>query len=231
VANWDGDEPRIIQEVTETSFSGTYNLENLDKLPDKVRKLFPPDLLKQMAKEQTGPIGFTALRQNDPAFDEIAFIERAGTIIGATRTAEQNGQWDMARPFMSVRFFRRWQPWAAGLRASGVPRPSNVTRQLATASVQSAAAYDRVAVRVDERAMPATQPPVRTLWTFLRSVAGRSGQQTESFATVCTNCGAPVDASNQTTCRYCGAGVATLGPEWVLDDVTADTMPPNVMAR
>jgi hypothetical protein len=79
--------------------------------------------------------------------------------------------------------------------------------------------------------MPATQPPVRTLWTFLRSIAGRSGQQTESFATVCTNCGAPVDASNQTTCRYCGAGVATLGPEWVLDDVTADTMPPNVMAR
>ena len=123
VANWDGDEPRIIQEVTETSFSGTYNLENLDKLPDKVRKLFPPDLLKQMAKEQTGPIGFTALRQNDPAFDEIAFIERAGTIIGATRTAEQNGQWDMARPFMSVRFFRRWQPWACVEQSSNGATP------------------------------------------------------------------------------------------------------------
>ena len=231
MANRDGDEPRIIQEVTETSFSGSYNLENLDKLPDKLRKLFPPDLLKQMATEQTGPIDFTALRQRDLAFDEIAFIKRAGTIIGATRSAEQNGQWDMARPFMSARFFRRWQPWAAGLRASGVPRPSNVTRQLATASVQSAAAYDRVAVRVGEHSMPATQPPVSTLWTFLRSAAGRSGQQTESFATVCTNCGAPVDASNQTTCGYCGAGVASLGPEWVLDDVTADTMPPNGVPR
>jgi len=234
VANQDPDEPHIIHEVTQTSFSGTYslgNLGNLEKLPDAARKLFPPDLLRQMASQLTDPLGFAALHRSDPAFDESAFMQRAVTIIGATRMAEQDGQWDMARPFLSARFFRRWQPWAQGLRASGVPRPSNVSRHLAAASVHSEAAYDCVTIRVGERSMPSTQPPVSTLWTFLRSAAGRSGQQTASFATVCTNCGAPVDSSNQTSCRYCGAGVASLGPEWVLDDVTADTTPANGLAR
>ena len=100
---------------------------------------------------------------------------------------------------------------------------------MAIASVYSDAQYDRVTVRVAESSPnQPMEPAVTTLWTFLRSAAGRAGQQTESVVTVCTNCGAPVDATNQTTCRYCGAGVASLGPEWILDDVTADGTASNV---
>ena len=151
-------------------------------------------------------------------------------MIGAIRDAEQNGQWDMVRANMSQRFFRRWQPWAQGLRSSGSGRPTDLSREITIASMQSEAAYDRLSVRVGESSVPATQPLVSTPWIFLRSAAGRSGHQSETFAAVCTNCGAPVDATNQSTCRYCGAGVASLGPEWILDDVTADTKPSNLVA-
>jgi hypothetical protein len=78
--------------------------------------------------------------------------------------------------------------------------------------------------------VPLTQPPVTTLWVFLRSAAGRISHESETFASVCTNCGAPVDATNQSTCRYCGAGVGSLGAEWVLDNVTADPGPSNFVA-
>ena len=217
----------VVQESTQSSSHVEYNLEDL---PDEFRKMLPPELINGIRQGTFETPDLSALQKNDPAFDAIAFLQRATTIIGAVRDAEQNGQWGMVRPYMSQRFFRRWQPWAQGLRSSGSARPTNLSRQIAIASIQSEAAYDRLNVRVGESSVPATQPPVSTLWMFLRSAAGRSGHQSETFAAVWTNCGAPVDATNQSTCRYCGAGVASLGPEWVLDDVTADTRPSNLAA-
>ncbi len=217
----------VFQDMMQTSTDEAYTLENL---PDEFRKMLPPDLINGM---RPGPLeipGLDALQRNDPAFDQMAYLQRVGTIISAVRDAEQNGQWDIVRPFMSQRFFRRWQLWAQGLGGTGSARPTNLSRQIALASVQSEAGYDRVSVRVAESSVPATHPPVSTLWVFLRSGAGRRGHQSETFAAVCTNCCAPVDATNQSTCRYCGAGVASLGPEWVLDDVTADARPSNLAA-
>jgi hypothetical protein len=224
-----GDDYFVVQDITQSdrilirrdsSPDEEYTLENL---PDEYRKTLPPELINQIRQGRLETPG--ALQKNDPTFDGFALVQRASTIIGAVRDAEQNGQWDMVRPFMSQRFFRRWQPWAQGLQRSGSARPTHLTRQIAIAWVQSEAAYDRVTVRISESSVPPMQPPVNTIWTFLRSAAGRSGHQTQTSAAVCTNCGAPVDATNQPNCRYCGAGVASLGPEWVLDDVSADTTP------
>ena len=225
MAKQDKRKPFVFQGVTQSSSRETYTLENL---PDEVRKMLPAGLLEQM-RQGAASTDVSALQQSDPAFDQGALIDRAATVIETTRDAEENGQWDMARPYMSVRFFRRWSAWAEGLQASGGSRPSALTRQVAIASVYSDAQHDRVTVRVAESSpSQPMEPAVTTLWTFLRSAAGRAGQQTESVVTVCTNCGAPVDATNQTTCRYCGAGVASLGPEWILDDVTADGTASNV---
>jgi hypothetical protein len=227
MAKRDGRKPIVFQNVTQLSNYGTYTLENL---PDEVRRMLPAELLEQMRQGAVSP-DVSALQPGNPDFDQVAFVERASAIIDATREAEENGERDMARPFMSIRFFRRWSPWAEQQRASSVARPLAVTRQVEIAAAHSDAQYDRVTVRVAESSpSQPIQPPVMTLWTFLRSAAGRSEQQTDSFATVCTNCGAPVDVTNQTTCRYCGAGVASLGPEWILDDVTADGPASNLVA-
>jgi hypothetical protein len=224
MAKQDPDEHVVFQNVTVTQ-SSTSPFNTLENLPDEFRRLLPPELLKEIRQGNFETPGLSTLQKNDPTFDPMALMQRATTIIGAVRDAEQNGQSDMVRPFMSQRFFLRWQPWAQQLRSGGSARPTNLSRQIAIASVQSEAAYDRLSIRVGESSAPSARPPVSTLWIFLRSAAGRSDHQSETFAAVCTNCGAPVDATNQSTCRYCGAGVASLGPEWVLDDVTADTEP------
>jgi len=229
MAKQDGSEDFVVERLTQTSFSDqAYTLEDL---PDEYRKMLPRELLNMVRQGslEARP-GLDALKKNDPAFNHMAFLQRVGTIIFGVRDAEQNGQWDMVRPYMSQRFFRRWQPWAQGLGGTRSARPANVSRQIAVAAAQSEAGYDRVSVQVAESSVPARQPPVSTLWVFLRSAAGRRRHQSETFASVCTNCGAPVDATNQSTCRYCGAGVASLGPEWILDDVTADTRPANLAA-
>jgi hypothetical protein len=217
----------VLKNVTRTSTRQTYTLENL---PDEYRNLLPPDVLERIRQGAVDMPGLSELRQHDAAFDQAAFLERAATIVAAVRRAERDGGWDMARPFMSERLFRRWKPWAESLKTNDGRSSSNVSRQLTMAAVDSQAGYDRITVRVTEDSMPSPDSSMKTRWSFLRSAAGRTGHQTETSATICTNCGAPIDATIESTCRFCGAGVATLGPEWVLDDVAQDSPSSTVAA-
>jgi DNA-directed RNA polymerase subunit RPC12/RpoP len=203
--------PGIIQQQSQGSFTQDYRSEDV------------PELYRLLLGGLDETPSLDPLKERDPGFNETVFFQRILMIIEAVRLAESSGQLDMARPFLSLRFFRRWQPWAAGLRRAGFAHSSNITRQSMPIAMHSEAAYDQVTFRVVEVDNISKQPPALTRWSFLRSAAGRSDHQTEYIAAVCTNCGAPVDATNQAVCRYCGAGVAVLGPEWVLDDVAPDT--------
>lgn len=210
----------VLKNVTRTSTRQTYTLENL---PDEYRRLLPPDVLERIRQGAVDVPGVSELRQLDEAFDQAAFLERAATIVAAVRRAERDAGWDIAKPFMSDRLFRRWKPWAESLKVNDGRASSNLSRQLAMAAVESQAEYDRITVRVTEESMPSPVSSTKTMWSFLRSAAGRTDHQTGTSATICTNCGAPVDATSQSACRFCGASVATLGPEWVLDDVAQDS--------
>lgn len=189
---------------------------DLKKLPPQVRKLF-----EQARKEAGGPGGIRLAGDVDQMKVDVNLIERAQMIIDVVRQAEENSQWDMARGFMSARLFSRWQPWAQGLVNNRRPIPQILSRQVAPVDHQSHATHDIGTVRVTESAP--TVGTIRTLWVFLRNASARSGQEGSIFAGVCTNCGAPVDPIQNSTCRYCGAGVVNLGPEWLLDDIRPDS--------
>jgi len=176
------------------------------------------------AQARSGEQMFSPVPQIPPQFaaDQVGFMERFGSIVQVVRNAEMDGHWDMARPFMSTRLYRRWQPWAAGLKRDPSSAGFDVTRQIFMSAMQSEPSHDRATIRVVESYSTSPGASAATLWTFLRCAGGRPGDASTGFASVCTNCGAPVDATAETVCKYCGAGLSALGPEWILDDISMD---------
>jgi hypothetical protein len=95
MAKQDPGEQFVFQDVTVTSSTNPFS--TLENLPDEFRKLLPPELLAGIRQGTFETPGLSALQKNDPTFDPMALLQRATTIIGAVRDAEQNGQWDMVR--------------------------------------------------------------------------------------------------------------------------------------
>jgi hypothetical protein len=159
------------------------------------------------------------IRRNDPTFDAAAFMRKATGLVTTILQAEADRQWELARPFMSPRYYQRWQNWAAS-------RPDaqgeiDLNLQVIIARAWSQATFDRIAVRV---ALQGSAPQSESVsyWIWLRSAAGRGGVSSVAPSSICTNCGAPVSSANETVCRYCGAVVTLLGADWVVDDVVPE---------
>lgn len=147
----------------------------------------------------------------------IDFIQRTRMIIEMVRQAEQTGQWDTVRGFMSARLFQRWQSPAQGVNNRG-QMPEVINRQITPAHPTN----NRGTVRVTESQRAGGT--VKTLWLFIRDASAQGGTDGQAVAAVCTNCGAPVDSVETSTCHYCGAAL-NLGHEWVLDDIRPDIEP------
>jgi hypothetical protein len=187
-------------------------------IPESLRRLLPPELAGGLEALQANGQALVEIRRNDPAFDQPAFIQKATSLVGTIVQAQVNRQWELARPFMSPRYYGRWQPWAASLPEG--PGEIDLGLQLIIARAWSQTTFDRIAVRVAFLG-PAGEPESVSYWIWLRSAAGRGGVSAAP-SSICTNCGAPVSAADETVCRYCGAAVTLLGTDWVVDDVVPE---------
>lgn len=202
---------------------------DLSSLPPGIAKLVSADLTADLSwAEQQGtamkPPGLDAIKAADPSFSIQDFERRAVKIIRDIRDAERSGQQDMVRQYMSDRFFQRWQLQAPTKEPGASQAPSTVSL-FTVASAESTALLDQITIRNVEKTGPAGAP-ASTCWLFIRSAAGRIGAGSSASVSVCTNCGAPADATTGKTCRYCGGALTLLGAEWVVSNITPEAASP-----
>jgi predicted lipid-binding transport protein (Tim44 family) len=178
--------------------------------------------------------GLAAIAADDPAFDEVEFLDRARTAFMTLQHAWQERDVEPARAFMSPGLYLGWSSQVRqlvdlhkrnlldGLRIETV-RIVRVVHGGATDDVTVRFAAESADYEVDDRSGRKVFGSRRIsewveYWTFQRS-RGVKTAASGIADKVCPNCGAPLSINQIGDCAYCGAAVTSGRFDWVLSRI------------
>ena len=225
--------PQIGIPVTLAVLAGIVVVHNLG------RNAYRGSVIRRGAEALTGnrrAEALAALRQNDPAFDEPAFLGRVSAAFHKIQRAWCAQRLESVRPFISDGIFERFSLQLQEQREAGFhdQMEDTAVTGCVLSGVQSEGRFDTVTVCVsgttrDFRADLKTNKPLDSrsnhdfceYWTFLR----HRGSQTRSnqaglMEGVCPNCGAPIEMNQSANCLHCKALLRSGEYDWVLVEIT-----------
>ncbi len=175
------------------------------------------------------------LRARDPAFDERAFLGRAGAAFLKIQAAWSAGDMSPARAFISDGVNERFGRQLAGLKAAGLSNlMENVeVRDTEVLACRSDRHFDALWVRVAASATDRTvdaggmlisgsSVPSRfeEVWTFLRRPGAKTLKSPGLIEGLCPSCGAPLPIADAAQCAACKTWVNSGEYDWVLTEIT-----------
>jgi len=187
------------------------------------------------AMQGGGPVGFDAVKADDPDFSEQAFYGRVNEMFLAIQKAWEARNMEPARRFLAEQQFQVLADGVGEYVRNGqinkldsihIDRvtPVSVTREGDSDYVKVMITASVIDYTVDERTGQLVNPgvlgdgkTVKTFdeyWTLVRKV----GAVTKTDATIkkCPNCGGPVTDGNYVKCAYCGTMMNDPALDWVL---------------
>lgn len=178
------------------------------------------------------------IHRRDPAFDEVAFLERVATAFGRVQEAWSHQDLAAVRPFISDGIRERFSLQIGMQQAEGIRNQMEDVRVLnsSLAAAFSDEAFDTLHVRIHASAVDATVD-LRTgrrttgsgraaefveFWSFHRRPGARSLQGPGAIEGHCPKCAAPLEIVDVARCPSCGATVNSGEFDWVLAEITQD---------
>lgn len=180
------------------------------------------------------------LRAADPAFDEPAFLARAGHAFAKIQHAWGAQDLNPVRPFISDAVYERFSLQIAEQRDLGYRNELHGVRvhHAELADARADALFQTAAVRVtasaadfkvslsDGRRISGSNAPQTfvEIWSFLRRAgaaslpAGKPGLIEGN----CPNCGVSVEMNQSAQCTHCGALLRSGRHDWVLVEITQE---------
>jgi len=175
------------------------------------------------------------LRARDPAFDERAFLRRAGAAFLKIQEAWTAGDMSGARAFISDGVRERFERQLAGLADRGL---RNLTENVEIRGVEltacrSDAHFDAlwvtVAASASDRTVDAAGSIVsgspgrqefEEVWTFLRRPGAKTLKGDGLIEGGCPSCGASLPLADASQCAACKSWVNSGEYDWVLNEIT-----------
>jgi uncharacterized tellurite resistance protein B-like protein/predicted nucleic acid-binding Zn ribbon protein len=181
-----------------------------------------------------------SLRENDPAFDEAAFLSRVRMAFGKIQQAWCNQNLTTVRPFISDGVYERFSLQFDEQRAEGL---RNQLDDLNIGDIEiehgyadqffdvlsigiEASAIDKMVNIKDGKVLSGStvSSPFVEIWTFIR----RRGAKTDPtkpglIEGNCPNCGAAIEMNQNANCQYCGAILRSGQYDWVLAEITQES--------
>ncbi len=180
------------------------------------------------------------IRQQDPAFDEAAFLSRVRTAFVAIQEAWTGQDLSRVRAFISDGVYERFSLQFAGQREAGYRnRLDNLLVEDARVlDVNTDDTFDEVSVLLRARADdyrvsladgrrvpgPTATGSFTEVWSFLRrrgarTVPGKPGLIEGN----CPNCGAAIEMNQSANCAHCKALLRSGEYDWVLSEITQES--------
>jgi len=184
--------------------------------------------------------GLTALKAQDPAFDEAAFSERVKRMMTAFNQAWSKGVMAPARRFASDGVYTRFQTQLELLKQGGVrnmmvdARP--ISAEIAAASAD--ATWDTLHVKIvgeardadvpsslsdadaEKKARSAPLARYEEVWSFVRRRGRKSKAGVPALEGACASCGAELPPGDVVRCDVCKALTNSGEHDWVLAEIT-----------
>jgi tellurite resistance protein len=178
-----------------------------------------------------------ALKREDPAFDENAFLARVDAAFRKAQSAWCAQELEPLRPFVSDGVFERFSLQIAEQRAAGWRQGMDglVVERPFVQSFEAGRRFDTLTLRIGFTAdihrvdlasgkrISGSELPrdhFEECWSFVR----RRGAKTKTAAGLiegqCPNCGAPLAINQSAKCASCQALVRSGEFDWVLAEIT-----------
>lgn len=175
------------------------------------------------------------LKARDPAFDETAFLRRAGAAFHKVQDAWSVGDMAGARAFISDGVSERFERQLLSMKARGVRNLMEgvKVRDIELLVCVSDKHFDELCVRVEATATDRmvdeygatvsgmTGPQTfEEVWTFLRRPGAKTLKGPGPIEGSCPNCGAPLPIVDAAQCVSCRTWVNSGQFDWVLTEIT-----------
>lgn len=190
---------------------------------------------------QRKAMSLASLQEDDPAFSEAAFLDRAKLAFLRTQAAWAAQDLSVVRAFLSDGVYERFSLQFAEQKAQGYRNAMEQVRVLSASTelIELDENYQMIAVRIrayaddyylsleDGRRLPG---PGRAgefseIWSFLRRRGVRSGLNGKGLIEGhCPNCGAAIEMNQNANCHQCGSLLRSGQYDWVLTEITQDSM-------
>ena len=178
------------------------------------------------------------LQQRDPAFDEQAFLARAGVAFGKIQAAWCGQDMSAVRQFVSDGIYERFSLQFREQREFGYRNqlddlrvlemrleqavPGNVFEALTVSIAASAVDYN-VSLKDGRRIDGGTSPnPFVEYWSFLRRAGATTKDSAGLVEGFCPNCGAAIELNQFSKCASCGSLLRSGQYDWVLAEITQE---------
>jgi hypothetical protein len=175
------------------------------------------------------------LRERDPAFDDRAFLRRAGAAFHKIQEAWSAGDMSTARAFISDGVRERFERQLGAMKARGVRNLMEgvEVRDIELLACVSDKHFDELCVRVvaaaSDRMVDAEGGTVsgssgrqefEEVWTFLRRPGAKTLKKPGLIEGSCPSCGSPLPIADAAQCAACKSWVNSGEYDWVLSEIT-----------
>ncbi len=175
------------------------------------------------------------LKARDPAFEERAFLGRAGAAFHKIQEAWSAGDMSSARAFISDGVHERFGRQLGALKARGLRNlvEGAEIRDIELLACRSDKHFDELWVRVEAAASDrmadaagatVSGSPGRQMfeevWTFLRRPGAKTLKRPGLIEGSCPSCGAPLPIADAAKCAACETWVNSGEYDWVLAVIT-----------
>lgn len=199
-----------------------------------------PERAKLSVDENLAKAGLAELRQHDPDFEPMTFLQRTKTVVAKVNEAWIAGQMGPARRIISDGVYVRFTTQLELLKAQGL-RNAMADWRVVSADIMAAVAdsmWDTIHIKIvgeaRDRDVPASLSASEAIaqakkadlsqyhevWSFVRRRGKHSKKGIPALEGKCPSCGADLPLGEVVKCDYCKALVNSGEHDWVLAEIT-----------
>jgi len=179
------------------------------------------------------------LKESDPAFDEVAFMDRVRVAFVTIQHAWCGQNLTAVRAFISDGVYERFSLQFDEQRAQGLRNQMDGLNvgDIAVAGGYADALFDVLSIRIEASAVDSmvgikdgkrlsgstVSEPFAEVWTFLRRRGAKTNPDKPGLMEGnCPNCGGAIELNQNANCQYCGAILRSGQYDWVLAEITQE---------